>query len=121
MANTYKPTSVLGEHYFGADEFEADFTAAEERDWIDGKHIEQVPRRYKVLSDNYTGGAQGDLIEAALVVEIEAALISGGHLERARKAPKKEADNGEKDADGGDKDSDKKPAAKKPAAKKKQE
>jgi hypothetical protein len=121
MANTYKPTSAVGEHHFGAEQFEADFTPAEERDWLDGKHIELVPRRYKVLSDNYTGGEQGELIEAALPVEIEAALISGGHLERARKAPKKEADNGEKDADGGDKDPDKKPAAKKPAARKKQE
>jgi hypothetical protein len=111
MANTYKPTSVVGEHNFGADEFEADFTPAEERDWIDGKHVELVPRRYKVLSDNYTGGAQGELIEAALPVEIEAALISGGHLERARKAPTPSNEN----------EPDKKPAARKPAARKKQE
>jgi hypothetical protein len=91
MANTYKPTSVVGEHNFGADEFEADFTPAEERDWIDGKHVELVPRRYKVLSDNYTGGAQGELIEAALPVEIEAALVSGGHIERVDPKPTKKS------------------------------
>jgi hypothetical protein len=108
MANTYKPTSAVGEHHFGAEPFEAEFTPAEERDWIDGKHIELVPRRYKVLSDNYTGGAQGELIEAALPVEIEAALISGGHLERARKAPSPSGEN----------EPDKKPATKKTAAKK---
>jgi hypothetical protein len=111
MSNTYKPLSEFGEHHFGADEFEADFTAAEERDWVDGKHVELVPRRYKVLSDNYTGGEQGELIEAALPVEIEAALISGGHLERARKVPTPSSEN----------EPDKKPAAKKPAARKKQE
>jgi hypothetical protein len=96
MANTYKPTSAVGEHYFGADEFEADFTPVEERDWLDGKHVELVPRTYEVLSDNYSGGEQGSEIEAAFVVEIEAALVSGGHLKRV----------------------DKKPAAKKTAAKK---
>jgi hypothetical protein len=99
MANTYKPTSVVGEHHFGADPFEATFTPAEERDWVDGGHVEQVPRTYRVLSDNYTGGEQGSEVEAALPVEIEAALITGGHLQRV----------------------DPKPPAKKPAARKKQE
>jgi hypothetical protein len=98
MTNMYKPTSAVGEHYFGADPFEADFTPAEERDWIDGKHVELVPRRYKVLSDNYTGGGQGEIIEAALPVEIEAALVSGGHLERARKAPSTEKEPAKKPA-----------------------
>jgi hypothetical protein len=96
MANTYKPTSDVGEHHFGAEPFEETFTPAEERDWLDGGHIEQVPRTYLVLSDNYSGGEQGSEIQAAFVVEIEAALISGGHLKRV----------------------DKKPAPKKPAAKK---
>jgi hypothetical protein len=96
MANTYKPTSVVGEHYFGAEEFDAEFAPAEERDWVDAGHLELVPRTYRVLSDNYTGGEQGSEIEAALLVEIEAALVSGGVLERV----------------------DKKPAPKKPAAKK---
>jgi hypothetical protein len=93
MSNTYKPLSEFGEHHFGADPFEAEFAPAEERDWIDGKHVELVPRTYEVLSDNYSGGEQGSEIEAAFVVEIEAALVSGGHLKRVDKkpAPKKTA------------------------------
>jgi hypothetical protein len=87
MANTYKPTSAVGEHYFGADEFEADLAPAEERDWLDGGHIKLVPRTYRVLSDNYVGGQQGEEIELALLVEIEAALISGGTLARVDKKP----------------------------------
>jgi hypothetical protein len=109
MSNTYRALTDAAKAAYEDGVFERDFTATEEKDTLDSGLLELVPRRYKVLSNNYTGGEQGELIEAALLVEIEAALISGGHLERARKAP-------------AEKEPDPKPAAKKadtPSAKKK--
>jgi hypothetical protein len=96
MANTYKTTSVVGEHHFGDEPSEQTFTATEERDWLDGGHLALVPHKYRVLSDNYAAGEQGAEVELALLVEVEQALVSGGHLERIdpkpAKAAKKSAD-----------------------------
>lgn len=83
MPNTYKAASVVGEHYFGGGVSELDLSPSEERDALDGGHLEIVPRKYRVLSDNYSAGKQGAVVELALLKEIEAALIQGGHLERA--------------------------------------
>jgi hypothetical protein len=45
-----------------------------------------------VLSDNYAAAAQGETFDGALLVENEAALIQGGHIERVeRPTPKKKA------------------------------
>lgn len=82
MNNTYKATSVVGEHYFGEGVTEHDLTPTEERDAISGGHLEIVPRKYRVLSDNYTAGTQGSVVELALLKENEAALMQGGHLQR---------------------------------------
>jgi hypothetical protein len=84
-ANTYRPVSARAKALHGEKEFEAEYTASEERDQLDGGHLEIVPRSYRVLSNNYSAGAQGDVVDLALPVETEAALIQGGHIERAAK------------------------------------
>ena len=94
MTNTYKATSVVGEHYFGEGVVDLDLSATEERDALDGKHLEIVPRSYQVLSDNYSAAEQGAVVDLALLKEHETALIDGGHLERvdtAKKPTKKTA------------------------------
>ncbi len=82
MTNTYRAISVVGEHYFGEGVSELDLSPSEEQDAISGGHLEIVPRKYRVLSDNYTAGKQGEVVELALLKENDAALIQGGHLER---------------------------------------
>lgn len=87
MTNTYKATSVVGEHYFGEGTSELNLSVTEEQDAISGGHLEIVPRKYRVLSDNYTAGKQGAVVELALPKENEAGLIQGGHIERVAAAP----------------------------------
>lgn len=94
MTNTYKAVSAVGEHYFGEGVNDLDLTATEEQDALNGGHLEIVPRTYRVLSDNFSAGKQGEEIEGAFLVENEQALIQGGHLERvdtAKKPTKKTA------------------------------
>lgn len=119
MTNQYKAVSIYGKAVFGEDVFDADFAAAEERDHLDAGHLELVPRTYKVTSNNFTGGDHGSEYEAALPVEIEAALVAGGHLVRKRRdvTPGSDAANADPDDKTGD-DETKKTAAKKAAAKK---
>lgn len=83
MANTYRATSARGEALYGKDTFEGDYSATEESDQLAGGHLEIVPRPYEVLSNNYSAGKQGDVVDLALPVETEAALIQGGHIQRA--------------------------------------
>ena len=85
MSNTYKATSPAAVAAFADGVFERDFTASEEKDWLDSGLIELVPRTYRVLSNNYSAAEQGQTFEGALLVEIEAALIQGGHIERVDK------------------------------------
>lgn len=96
MTNQYKATSAYGEALFGTDVFEADFTATEEKDHLDGGHVEMVPREYEVLSDNFSAGPKGSPYTAALLKDVESALIDGYHLKRVdpKPAPKKKADSG---------------------------
>lgn len=82
MSNTYKATSVVGEHHYGEGVVDLDLSPDEERDALSGSHLEIVPRRYRVLSDNYTAGEQGAVVELALLKEHESALIQGGHIQR---------------------------------------
>jgi hypothetical protein len=92
MANTYKALSPQAEGVFAKGVFEAEFTPTEERDWLASGLLEIVPRKYRVLSDNYAAAAQGETFDGALLVENEAALIQGGHIERVeRPTPKKKA------------------------------
>lgn len=82
MTNTYKALSEYGKAIFGEDVFNADFTASEEKDHLDGGHLEIVPRDYEVTSDNFSGGPKGAHYRAALLKEVEAALIAGYHIRR---------------------------------------
>ena len=86
--NTYRATSVYGEATFGPGVFEGEFSASEEGDHLGAGHLEIAPRTYRVLSNNYSAAAQGETFEAALLVEHEAALILGGHIERVDATPK---------------------------------
>jgi hypothetical protein len=90
MTNTYRATSEYGRAVFGEDVFDADFTVLEERDHLDG-HIELVPRAYTVTSDDYAAGKKGDVVQLALPIETEAALVSGGHIERVEPVPEPES------------------------------
>jgi hypothetical protein len=96
MTNTYKALSAVGEHYFGEGVVDLDLTASEEQDALNGGHLEIMPRAYRVLSDNYTAGKQGESIELALLKEHEAALIQGGHIERVDDKAAKAAEKKEK-------------------------
>lgn len=82
-ANTYRAVSDRAKALHGSEPFEAELSASDERDQLDAGHLELVPRPYKVLSNNYSAGKQGTVVDLALAVENEAALISGGHIERA--------------------------------------
>lgn len=91
MSNTYRALSPAAVAAFADGVFEADFSPAEEGDRLASGLIELVPRQYLVLSNNYAAGKQGDTVDLALLVEQEAALIRGGHIERvdAKSAKKK--------------------------------
>lgn len=84
--NIYKALSKAAEATFAVGVFEREFTPTEERDWLTSGLLEIVPRSYRVLSDNYER-PQGEVFEAAFLVELEAALISGSHIERVDGTP----------------------------------
>lgn len=91
MTNQYRAVSAYGKAIFGEDIFDADFAASEEKDHLDGGHLELVPRKYKVTSNNFSGGAEGSEYEAALLKEVEESLVAGGHLAREDSAKKEKA------------------------------
>lgn len=80
--NRYRAVSVVGGATFGEDVFEAEFSPAEETDWLTNGHLELVAREYVQTSDNFAASTLGQTFEAAYAVEHEAALISGGHIQR---------------------------------------
>lgn len=85
MGNLYRAVSARAVALHGDKDFEAELMPAEEQDQLTAGHLEIVPRPYEVLSNNYEPGKQGDVVDLALVVEQEAALIEGGHIKRAEK------------------------------------
>ena len=87
MSNTYRALTPQAEAVFAPGVFEADFSPMEEKDRIDGGLIEIVPRAYRVLTDNFSGGPQGAEYKGALRIEVEQALIQGGHIERVGDDP----------------------------------
>lgn len=89
MGNLYSPVSARAKALHGDKPFEAEFSASEEQDQLDAGHLEIVPRPYEVLSNNYSAGEQGDVVDLALLVEHESALIAGGHIQRVQPATKK--------------------------------
>lgn len=91
MSNTYQPSSERAKALHGDDAFEADLSAVEEADAVSSGDLTIVATSHEVLSNNYEAGKQGDIVDLALPVEIEAALIAGGHIKRAEKKPAKKA------------------------------
>ena len=87
MTNTYRAVSEYGKATYGDDAVDLDLSVMDEKDALDGGHLEIVPRRYMVLSDNFSGGPQGGEYMGALRKENEAALIQGGHIKRADEPP----------------------------------
>lgn len=87
MTNTYKAVSEYGRAIFGEHVFDGDFDAGEEKDLVGAGHLEIEPRKYRILSDNFSGGEMGSDVMAAYPMEIEAALLQGNHLRRADDKP----------------------------------
>ncbi len=96
MSNTYRATSPAAVAAFEDGVFEREFTPSQEQDWLRSGLLELVPRTYKVLSNRYEAGKQGDVVKLALLVETESALIQGGHIERVDKPAAKAAEKKEK-------------------------
>lgn len=83
MTNRYRILSVVGKATYGDEEqVDLDLSPSAEKDELDNGHLELVPRTYRVLSDNFSGGPQGSTYDAVFRVETEQALIQGGHIER---------------------------------------
>jgi len=95
--NTYRPLSAYAKAVYGESDIEREFSVSDERDMLAAGHLEIVPRTYRVLSDNY-GPGQGKTFEGSMPIEQEAALISGGHIERVAPAPVKETSKRKGDA-----------------------
>jgi hypothetical protein len=83
--NTYKALTTAAVAAFAEGVFDQEFTPTQEKDALDAGLLEIVPRTYKVLSNNFAEGAQGDEVQLALLVEQESALLQGGHIERVEK------------------------------------
>jgi hypothetical protein len=86
MSNTYLATSPYGLAIYGEDVVELDLSATEEKDLLLAGHLEIVPRSYVSTSARYAV-PKGETFEAAMLVENEAHLITGGHIMRAEPAP----------------------------------
>jgi hypothetical protein len=87
MTNTYRALSPQAVAAYSDGVFEREFSPSEEQDALNSGLLELVPRKYRVLSNNYAAGKQGDVVELALLKENEAALVFGGHLERVDDKP----------------------------------
>lgn len=89
MSNQYRAKGAAAVAAWGEDIVELDLDPAYERDLVGNGVLEVVPRPYRVLVDTYSVGGvpvdQGAVIDAVFPVEIEAALLSGGVLERTRR------------------------------------
>jgi hypothetical protein len=85
--NRYRPLSEYGRAIYGDAPVDLDLSVMDEKDALDGGHLEIVPRTYKVLSDNFSGAPQGGEYMGALRKEIEDALIQGGHIKRLDEPP----------------------------------
>lgn len=118
MSNQYRAKHRSFVATFGEDVFDHEFdNPTEERDYLERGWVELEPRPYRTLIDGYTVDgkpvARSEVIEAAFPMEIEAALISGGVLERVRRDTKPTVEEP-------DQSTTKKAAAKRTAAKPKE-
>lgn len=89
MSNTYRALTPAAVAAYSDGVFELDLTPVQERDLLDSGLVELAPRKYRVLSNNFAAGKQDTEIEAAYPVELEQALLAGGHLERVDAKPTK--------------------------------
>lgn len=87
MGNQYRALTKAAQGMWSPDVFEHEFTRWDEDDELRAGRLEIVPRPYRVLSSNYVV-PEGEVFDAAFPVEIEAALIAGGHIERVRRDAK---------------------------------
>jgi hypothetical protein len=70
------------------DEFDAELAPADELANVNSGLLEILPQRYRVVGGSQVyETAPGEEFEAALLLENEAALIQGGHIERVEKKP----------------------------------
>jgi hypothetical protein len=98
MSRKYKvllPLLVNGEHGQG-DEFEHEFTPEDEHVNVASGLLEVVPSEYRVVAEDSIvyDTPTGETFTAGLLMENEAALIAGGHIERVEEkkpAPKRKA------------------------------
>ena len=91
MTNLYRPVSDRAHALHGDEDVELDLSPADEADMVAAGHLEIVPRPYRVLVNNYAEGKQDDVVDLALPVENEEALLGGHILERAEPAKKSTA------------------------------
>jgi hypothetical protein len=78
------------------DELDLDLSETEEKDMLDARRFEIVPRIYKVIGGSVVHDTEPDgTFEAALLVGQEAHLIAAGHIERVAR-PAKESKKGAK-------------------------
>jgi hypothetical protein len=98
MSRRYKVLLPLEVHtedgcYTQGDEFEKDYTAAEEAEvlaWRGGGLLEVVPNRYRVVgSSNVDGHDPGEEFESDMTLAREELLVAGGHIERVEEKPKR--------------------------------
>ncbi len=101
--NRYKvrlPVLVNGEFGQG-DEFDYEFTVDEEKANVESGLLEIVPRPYRVLVDTEVHGVRGTdedpTFLAGMLIEQEAALVTGGHIERVEDSPVKKTSTKKKE------------------------
>jgi hypothetical protein len=87
---TYRPVSERAKALHGDEPFEADLTPSEESDQLGRRTPGDRAAPYRVLVNNFAAGGQDDVVDLALLVEEEGALLAGGFLERSD-PPKKTA------------------------------
>jgi hypothetical protein len=72
-----------GGSFHQGDEFETEFTEAEEQANVASGLLEIVPARYRVIGDSRVFDTnRGDEFEAPLTLGQERLLVEGGHIER---------------------------------------
>ena len=74
--------------YAQGEEFEKDFSVAEEAANLDSGLLEIVPREYKVIGGSVVLGAQPDEVFMAAIPKGQEELLLGNHLELVEPEPK---------------------------------
>ena len=87
MGRKYRPLNERAKARYGEDVVELDLSPADERDAVDSGVLSIVPRKYRVVSNNFSAGKPGDEFETALLAEVESMLVNGGHIEVVEDKP----------------------------------